>query len=100
MAFEKGQSGNPKGKPKGAKGKKTKQWEELGLMHEEGGAATANKIMNYYADKAFGNGGIIDEEKADKFMDHYKSLLEYFKPKQSRVENQHEGETTIRVIRE
>ena len=30
MPFKKGQSGNVKGKPKGAKGKKTEQWEAIG----------------------------------------------------------------------
>jgi len=40
MPFEKGQSGNPNGKPKGAKSEKTKQWEEL---HES--------IVGVHADK-------------------------------------------------
>jgi len=30
MPFEKGKSGNPNGKPLGAKGQKTLQWEALG----------------------------------------------------------------------
>ena len=30
MPFEKGKSGNPNGKPIGAKGQKTLQWEALG----------------------------------------------------------------------
>lgn len=87
MANAKGfQKGHKGFKPKGTKEKKTKQWEELGLMHEEGGAETANKILMAYAKKAVKKDGSIDDEAAGKFMDHYKSLLEYFKPKQARVD--------------
>ena len=76
-----------KGKPKGATSQKTKQWDELGLMHEEGGAETAQKILKAYGEKAIKENGDINPEFADRYMDHYKNLLEYFKPKQARVEN-------------
>ena len=94
--FQKGHKGF---KPKGTKEKKTKQWEELGLMHEEGGAETANKILNAYAKKAIKLDGTVDEDSADKFMDHYKSLLEYFKPKQARVESVISGDIGISSIK-
>jgi len=84
----------------GGKHPKTKQWEELGLMHEEGGADTANKIMSAYAKASINDDGSINDEAAEKFMEHYKSLLEYFKPKQSRVENRQDGDTIIRIVRD
>lgn len=79
------QKGNP-GKPKGAIHLKTKQWDALGLMHEESGAETAKKIMDKYAELSFDMDGSINDKYAEKFMEHYKAILEYFKPKQSRIE--------------
>lgn len=97
MPFQKGHSGYKK---KGTKERKTKQWEELGLMHEEGGAETAQKILKAYGKKAIKEDGTINPEFADKFMDHYKNLLEYFKPKQARVENVQENEVIVKVKHE
>ena len=99
MPFKKGHK-KTGGKKQGSKNVKTKQWEELGLMHEECGAATAQKILKAYGDKAIKDDGTINPEFADKYMDHYKNLLEYFKPKQARVETIGDSEIVIKVKHE
>ena len=96
MAFKKGHKGY---KPKGTKEKKTKQWEELGLMHEQGGADYANKILKAYGNGSINPDGSINTEMADKYMEHYKNLLEYFKPKQARVESIITGDVSLTSIK-
>jgi hypothetical protein len=71
--FAKGESGNLAGKPKGTPTKKTIAWENLGDFLTETGALKAKEIMMSSAPK--------------EFMLYYSTLLEYFKPKQQRVEN-------------
>lgn len=71
--FQKGQSGNLAGKPVGTKSKKTIAWENLGDFLTEAGAIRAKEIMMKAPSK--------------EFMVYFNNLLEYFKPKQSRVEN-------------
>ena len=56
-----------KGKPKGAKSNKTKQWEQLGDFLTEEGAQRAMKILN----------DLPDEE----YLDQFGKLLNYYKPK-------------------
>lgn len=73
MAFKKGESGNLSGKPKGTKSEKTLAWEQLGEFITESGAERVKSILSTCT--------------PDKFMIYYPMLLEYFKPKQSRVEN-------------
>jgi hypothetical protein len=71
--FAKGKSGNPGGRPKGAKDKKTRQWEELGdFLVTEG----AERYMT-----------ILSEMDDEKFFKHYTVVLEYFKPKQIRQDS-------------
>lgn len=72
MAFKKGQSGNLKGKPKGTKSEKTLAWENLGDFITETGAERVKTILSTCTPK--------------EFMVYYPVLLEYFKPKQQRVE--------------
>jgi len=72
MPFKKGNSGNPNGRPQGAKGKKTELWEELGRYFVEDGAERVKKIMSKSSDK--------------EFLMYYDKLLEYFKPKLQRTE--------------
>lgn len=83
MGFKKGHSGNPKGKPKGAKGTKTLEWEQFGRELLEHGMPRALSIMQTCED--------------EKFLSHFTSLLEYFKPKLARSEVKHEGETTLKI---
>lgn len=72
MAFKKGESGNLNGKPKGTKSEKTLAWEHLGDFITEAGAERVKQILSTCS--------------PDKFMVYYPILLEYFKPKQQRVE--------------
>lgn len=71
MAFTKGVSGNPNGRPVGAVSDKVKMWNELGEWFVQEGAAKCMRIMN----------DMEDEE----YIKHYTALLEYFKPKQARM---------------
>jgi hypothetical protein len=67
MPFEKGKSGNPDGRPQGARSKKSQEWEQLGeFILNEG----ANKAKAY----------LLSLEGAE-FFDKYTILLNYFKPK-------------------
>jgi len=84
MPFKPGKSGNPEGRPVGAKSEKTKQWEDLGEALLTRHAERANRIMETMPD--------------DKFMDNYGKLLEYFKPKQARTEVKQEGTQQVEVV--
>jgi hypothetical protein len=70
--------GYPKsgGKPKGYKDEKTIAWEQIGEYLVQAGSERALKIMM--------------ESNNKDFMLHFNNLLEYFKPKQSRVEQKSE----------
>jgi len=72
MGLKKGQTNNPNGRKKGSKNKRTIEWEQLGEFITAEGAKRAAKIMMECED--------------EQFMNHYKSMLEYFKPKQARTE--------------
>jgi hypothetical protein len=67
--FEKG---NP-GRLKGAKNKKTLEWEEFGKKLIEG--KNLERALQ-----------IMDESEPSDFMKYFNSLLEYFKPKLQRTE--------------
>ena len=90
MPFVKGQSGNPKGKPVGAIGEKTKQWDALGeaIMGRQ-----AEKFNNYLDE-------LWDGNKNDKAMasELYLKCLEYFKPKQARTEVKQEGVQQMEIV--
>ena len=78
MGLPKGRTNNPKGKPKGAKGKKTEQWEQLAetLTGEQ-----SDEFAKFMGE--LWSGGKDDKLKA---ADLYIKMVEYFKPKQSRVD--------------
>lgn len=63
--------GNP-GRPKGIKDKRTRTWDDLGEYLVNEGAQRVMEVMS----------NLDDEE----FIRHFKDLMEYFKPKQSRIE--------------
>ena len=79
MPFKKGESGNPKGKPKGAVGKKTAIWNEIGEWFASDGIETykANLIELMNSD---------DPDTKLKAMDKFNALIEFFKPKLARTE--------------
>lgn len=75
MKFKKGQSGNPAGRPRGSKDKKTEHWEQLGEYLINQGAERFMRLL---------------EESDDKeFKKDFALILQYFKPKQIRSDNTH-----------
>jgi hypothetical protein len=91
MPFEKGKSGNPAGKPKGAKGEKTLQWEALGESITGQQAENFNNFMNKLWNSR-------DDE--DKLMasELYLKTLEYFKPKQARNTIVGDSDSPVHII--
>lgn len=78
MAQKKGQTGNPNGRPKGAKNKRTLQWEALGE------AITGECTERFYEE--------IEKLEGKEYIDAYTKILEYFKPKQNRTDITSGGE--------
>lgn len=72
MPFKKGQSGNPKGMPKGTKNKKTLQWEIFNEYILNGGLEKYQQEM--------------DKLKGKEYITAFQNGLEYHKPKQARTE--------------
>lgn len=70
--YKQGESGNPSGRPKGAKDKKTLAWDELGDYIIKGGAQKYLTIIK----------GLPNKE----FLSRFEAIMEYFKPKQQRTE--------------
>lgn len=85
MKYKKGQSGNPSGKPKGTKNTKTIEWEEFGKELLNEGSMKAKRILS--------------ESTDENFMKYYIQLIEYFAPKQSRIEstNKNDNQTIIKI---
>ncbi len=77
MPFEKGKSGNKDGRPKGAKSKRTLEWEQLGEFLTDKGAKRAMEVLNNLDD-------------AD-YLDQYGKLLNYFKPRMAQSQIEHKG---------
>ena len=76
MPFKKGHSGY---KPKGAKGKKTQQWEALAETLTGDQSTKFGELM----DKLWNSNNVKDQLIAAEL---YIKMVEYFKPKQSRVD--------------
>jgi hypothetical protein len=81
--FKKGQSGNANGRPKGAKGVKTLEWEEFGRKLLSAGTKRASRIL--------------EESNDEEFMKYYLHLVEYWKPKQQRIESVNQNDTQISI---
>ena len=79
MAFKKGQSGNPKGKPKGAENKLTKEARELFIETLEG------QVPNI--EEAFKE---VLEKNPAKYLELFAKYAQYFVPRKS--ENEVKGE--------
>ena len=84
MAFTKGKSGNPSGRPVGALSEKTKMWEQLGEYVVTSGAERAMAIL-----------ASMDEAE---FLHYYLTMLEYFKPKQARTQVVGDREAPVQII--
>lgn len=81
--FKKGHKGL---KPKGAVSKKTRMWEDLGSYIVNEGAEKAMNYLMTLGDK--------------DFFDRFNLMLEYFKPKQSRVQQDitSNGKTIVPIL--
>ena len=84
MKFEKGKSGNPKGRPEGAVNKKTEMWNQLGDYVVTQGAERAMAVMH-----------AMDDED---YLHYYLALVEYFKPKQARTVHAGDSEAPVQII--
>ena len=90
--FKKGQSGNPSGRPKGAKGEKGRIWAEVSdWFVNEGLEAYTENLEDMLT-----SGNPIKKAEG---MKHFNALLEYFKPKLSRTDSQiqHKGDIPITI---
>jgi hypothetical protein len=94
---EKGKTNNPNGRPKGALSVKTKAWDQLGEFFTTSGAEKAMDIINYYGEIVVKEDGSKDYRNPDKFLLHYTNIMEYFKPKQSRVEAMVKSEEVTKI---
>jgi hypothetical protein len=91
MPFEKGKSGNPNGKPIGAKGQKTLQWEALG----ESITGHQAEKFNEFLDKLWNSRNDEDKMIASEL---YLKTLEYFKPKQARTIHSGDADAPVNII--
>jgi translation initiation factor 2 alpha subunit (eIF-2alpha) len=67
--------------------KKTLQWQVL-----------ADKFTGHFADKVVKHLNTLADDDMDKFMEHYKDLLNYFKPKMQSSQVKTEGSIKINIV--
>jgi hypothetical protein len=91
MGLPKGQTNNPNGRPVGAKGQKTLQWEALG----ESITGQQAEQFNAFLDKLWNSRNDEDKMIASEL---YLKTLEYFKPKQARNTIVGDGDAPLQII--
>ncbi len=79
MPFKEGESGNPNGRPVGAKSKKTLEWEQFGKEFLAGAMPKFAQIVDDWMDSD-------DADLQYKAMGLTRDMIEYFKPKLSRTQ--------------
>ena len=82
--FKKGKSGNPNGKPKGAVSAKTKGWE---LLKETITTGLTDKFMQE-----------MQQLEGTAYINAYLNVLEFFRPRLSRVESKVENTNVEQVV--
>ena len=82
--FEKGVSGNPKGKPKGAVSLKTQGWE---LLKESITSGLTDKFMQE-----------MSKLDGQQYINAYLNVLEFFRPRLSRTESKVEQTNVEQVV--
>ena len=93
MPFEKGKSGNPKGRKEGSINKKTEIWNEIGEWFiNEGVQAYKENLMDLMSSD--------NEDTRLKAMDKFNALIEFFKPKLARTELVGNDKKPLSVITE
>jgi Family of unknown function (DUF5681) len=84
--FKEGESGNPNGRPKGAKSEKTRQWDALAESIVGIHADNFNNIMNAdYVDAMDHEDEEIKMNARSRYTNNYIKIMEFFKPKQART---------------
>lgn len=83
MAFQKGKSGNSNGRPRGAKDKRTTQWEIFSAYCLEGGLKKFEEELNSLSGK--------------DYVQAFTNLLEFHKPKLTRSTVTGENGNSIEV---
>jgi len=91
MGLPKGRTNNPAGKPKGAKGVKTQQWNALAdsITGEQ-----AQKFAAHMNDLWKG-----DAKDKNQAAELFIKTVEYFKPKQARIESVITGDLSVNSIK-
>jgi|TARA_R110000744_G_scaffold9849_2_gene31240 hypothetical protein len=75
MKFKKGESGNPEGKPKGAKNIITKEGREIFML-----------VMKGEVEHIKDNLELLREDSPEKYLKALSALFPYFMPKQNDIE--------------